>query len=120
MGNTADYLYQNDQEAVPIKFDNGLTAKARSHWVLVRPNKASEISEGGIYLPETVRGTPRVGTVVSTGPGRTTEKGVIPITVKPGTKVIYGAFAGTPYDINDELLLLMREDEIILELEEKQ
>lgn len=114
-----DYNYENDQPPVIITFLGKYTVQARSHWVLVRPDAVKEVSDGGIFLPETVRGTPRVGTVINAGPGRITEKGIISSQIQPGQKVIYGAYAGTPYEINGEKVLLMREDEIILELNEE-
>jgi len=65
---------------------------------------------GVIYIPDNVKTTSTLGTVVWVGPGR---DGHLPV-VKTGDRVLFGRYAGVDYDTGEDLIFkLMREDEII-------
>ena len=52
--------------------------------------------------------------VIAVGPGRVTKKGItIPVSVKPGDKVVYTKGAGTPLKIDGKSVLLLREGDIL-------
>lgn len=87
--------------------------------VLVRQDDENQVSEGGIYLPDTAKEAPQWGTVVRIGKGKTLENGEVrPLSVKEGDKVIFGKYSGTKVKVEAEDLLFMREDDIMAVLED--
>lgn len=63
--------------------------------LLVEPEEKETVSKGGIILPDTVEKPVTKGTVVAAGDGYYNDQHIwIPNTIKKGTKVIFGEFAG--------------------------
>jgi chaperonin GroES len=92
-------------------------AKPLADRVLIKTAQEVTKTAGGIIIPETAetRDT-KIGTVVSVGDGIYTNDGVkIPMTVKPGDKVMM-PFAGTAQKVKlgDEDFLLFREQELLM------
>lgn len=80
--------------------------------VLVKQD--DEVTEGGIYIPDTAKEAPQWGTIVRTGKGKATEDGkILPLSVKEGDKVIFGKYSGTKVKVDSDELLFMREDDIM-------
>ena len=77
--------------------------------VLVKPAAAEETTKGGIIIPDTAKEKPQRGTVISVGNGKKDE----PMTVKPGDTVLYGKYAGTEINLENEEYLIMRESDIL-------
>lgn len=86
--------------------------------VLVQRIEEEEKSKGGIIIPDTAKEKPQQGKVVAVGPGRIDEKGnrVAP-SVKAGDRVLFGKYAGSEVEIDDETYLIMREDDILAVIE---
>lgn len=86
--------------------------------VVVRREEAEETTSGGIVLPGSAKEKPARGFVVSTGDGRLLESGErAAVQVKEGDHVIFSSYAGESFDIGDDELLLMREDDILAVIE---
>ncbi len=82
--------------------------------VLVRPVKKDPISKGGIVLPETAKEKPQEGIVVAIGPGKVTDDGKkIPMSVKPGDKVLFTKYGPTEIKVDDEELFILDERDIL-------
>lgn len=82
--------------------------------VIVEPKSAEQTTASGIVLPDTAQEKPQSGTVVSVGPGKTTDDGkVVPLTVKEGDVVIYAKYGGTELKVNGSELLIVRESDIL-------
>jgi chaperonin GroES len=77
--------------------------------VVIEPMQAEQKTSGGIIIPDTAKEKPQRGTVVAIGPGKKDE----PITVKVGDVVLYGKYAGTEININNNDYLIMRESDIV-------
>lgn len=73
--------------------------------VIVKPNSAIKVSEGGMELPQDSVEKPQEGTAVAVG--KKCEE------VKEGMKVTYGAYSGKELEIDGEEYLIMKESEII-------
>ncbi|NPA16073.1 MAG: co-chaperone GroES [Deferribacteres bacterium] len=88
--------------------------------VLVKPYEEEERkTKGGIIIPDTAKEKPQKGEVVAVGEGRILENGQkLPLCVKVGDKVIFGKYAGTEVEIDDEKYLVMREEDIYAIIEE--
>lgn len=75
--------------------------------VLVLVDPESEISKGGIIVPDTARERGELGTVVQVGSGRISDHGVtIPCQVNIGDRVQFSKHSGT-YVYDDELDLML-------------
>lgn len=81
--------------------------------VVVLPDPLPERT-GSLYIPETARQSSqtKTGRVVRVGMGKQTPKGVIPIQLQVGDRVVYGEFAGVEFVIGVKRYLVMREEEI--------
>ena len=82
--------------------------------VVVEREESEQKTAGGILLPDSAKDKPARGVVVSVGEGRLTEQGQRhPLQVKPGDRVVFTSYAGEPFKVGDDELLLMREDDIL-------
>ena len=82
-----------------------------------REEKEMEKSAGGIIIPDTAqKEKSKIGTVVAVGPGRTSDEGrLIPISIKPGSKVIFNAGWDNEVDLGDkdEEYFLVKESDVL-------
>jgi len=83
--------------------------------LLVRRKEAQEQSDGGIYIPDTVRERPAEGEVLVVGEGRYNAYygRTIPLTVKVGDYILFGKYAGSEITYDDETYTLLAEDEVL-------
>ena len=73
--------------------------------VVIKRVDEEETTVGGIIIPETAKEKPIQGIIKMTG---AEAKGV-----KAGQRVLFGKYAGTEIEIDQEELLIMREEDII-------
>ena len=86
--------------------------------VVIEREASEERTAGGIVLPDTAKDKPARGTVVSVGDGRLLDDGTRgKMQVKVGDRVIFSSYAGEVFKVEDQELLLMREDDILAILE---
>lgn len=83
--------------------------------ILVKRDEAQSKTDTGIFLPESSKDKPKTGVVHAVGSGAlNTETGErIPLSVKPGDKVIFTSYAGTEVKLGIDELLIMSEEEIL-------
>ncbi len=82
--------------------------------IIVRRLEEERKSAGGIVIPDTAKEKPVQGLVLAVGKGRILENGEVrPLDVKTGDKVLFGKYSGTEVRVNDEELLVMREEDIM-------
>jgi chaperonin GroES len=82
--------------------------------LVVKPMQTEEKTKSGIYLPDTAKEKPQEGKVIAVGPGKVTDDGKrIPMEVEVGDIIIYAKYGGTEVKIEDEDLIIMREDDIL-------
>ncbi|HEX9896671.1 MAG TPA: co-chaperone GroES [Dehalococcoidales bacterium] len=82
--------------------------------LVVKPMQSEEKTKSGIYLPDTAKEKPQEGKVIAVGPGRVTDEGKrIPMEVEVGDIIIYTKYGGSEIKIDDEELIIMREDDIL-------
>ncbi len=83
--------------------------------ILVKRSTAQEMTDSGIYLPESAKDKPKEGKVMALGNGilnRDTGE-YMPFTVKKGDEVIFSSYSGTEIKIDGEELLILTEDDIL-------
>ena len=82
--------------------------------ILVKPVEASNVTESGLYLPESSKEKPIQGDIVATGPGRLLDNGKrADLSVKKGDRVVYGKYAGTEVEVKGVKHLILRETELL-------
>jgi len=82
--------------------------------VIVRRIEEGEQVRGGIIIPDTAKEKPQEGEVVAVGDGKYREDGTRQtLDVKAGDRVLFGKYSGSEIKLDNEELLIMREDEIL-------
>ena len=82
--------------------------------VIVKRMEEETTSSGGIVLPDSATDKPIRGEVLAVGPGKTLDSGEKrPLEVKVGDTVLFGKYSGTEVKLDDEELLVMREEDIM-------
>ena len=82
--------------------------------VVIRRLEEETTTKGGIVLPDTATEKPSRGKVLAVGSGKLLDSGdVRPVDVQSGDEVLFGKYAGTEVKIDDEDLIVMREDDIM-------
>jgi chaperonin GroES len=82
--------------------------------VVVEREESEEKTAGGIVLPDSAKDKPSRGKVVAIGDGRLLDDGSrSKFQVKVGDKVLFTSYAPEAIKLNDQELLLMREEDIL-------
>jgi chaperonin GroES len=82
--------------------------------ILVRRVEEGETVRGGIIIPDSAKEKPQEGKVIAVGKGKSNDEGkVFPLDVKAGDRVLFGKYSGTEIRIDNEDLLIMREEEVL-------
>ena len=88
-------------------------------YVLVKRTDAESKTAGGLIIPDTAKEKSMRGVVIAVGEGKRDENGkIIPMTLKENDKVLFTKWSGTEVKINDETLLVMKENDVIALIEE--
>jgi chaperonin GroES len=89
--------------------------------VIVRRVEQDQKTAGGIIIPDTAKEKPSEGDVLAVGPGARDERGqLVPLTVKPGDRILFGKWSGTEVKLDGEELLIMKETDILGIVETRQ
>lgn len=87
--------------------------------VVIKREESEETTAGGILLPDSAKDKPARGEVISVGNGRLLDDGSRgELQVKVGDRVIFSSYGGETLNVDDEELLLMREDDILAVIED--
>jgi chaperonin GroES len=84
--------------------------------VIVRRIEEKESVRGGIIIPDSAKEKPQEGEVIAVGAGKREKGERVPLDVKPGDRVLFGKYSGTEIKVEDEDLLILREEEILAKL----
>ena len=86
--------------------------------VVIRRSEEEKKTAGGIVLPGSAAEKANHGVILAVGPGKALENGEVrALSVKEGDKVLYGKYAGTEIEIDDEEYLIMRQSDILAIIE---
>lgn len=98
--NTRELLAKQDEQKKSLSSADFMntTFEPFEDRVLMYPDPIEEKTKGGLYKPEvaTAKERPLLGTVVKVGPGK--ENAIVKkaLPLKPGERVYFGNYAGTP------------------------
>ncbi|MDA3914701.1 co-chaperone GroES [Oleiagrimonas sp.] len=86
--------------------------------VIVKRLEEEKVSAGGIVIPDSATEKPIRGEVIAAGDGKILDDGKVrPMAVKVGDKVLFGKYSGTEVKVENEELLVLREDDIVAVIE---
>ncbi len=86
--------------------------------VVVKRMDEETTTAGGIVLPGSAAEKPQRGEVLAVGNGKVLDSGERKaLDVKVGDQVLFGKYSGSEVKIDDDELLVMREDDIMAILE---
>ena len=87
--------------------------------VVVRREEGESRTAGGIVLPDAAKEKPTRGVIEAVGNGKLLDDGSRgKLQVQVGDRVLFSSWAGETFKVNDEELLLMREDDILAVLDD--
>jgi chaperonin GroES len=96
-----------------------LKIKPLADRLVVKPLEDEEVTPSGIVLPETAKEKPQRGEVLAVGPGTRNDDGEhIKMDVSVKDKVLFAKYAGTEIKMDDEKVLILRENDILAILED--
>jgi chaperonin GroES len=82
--------------------------------VLVKRIEETQVTKGGIVIPDTAKEKPIEGRVIAVGPGKMSDAGKrMPLQVKEGDRILFGKYSGAEIKVESEEYLMMREDDIL-------
>jgi chaperonin GroES len=84
--------------------------------VVILPDDEAETLRGGLYIPDTAKERPTQGAVLAVGPGRIERGQRVKMDVQVGDKVIYGKYSGTPYQVGDDELIIIKASDILVKI----
>jgi chaperonin GroES len=84
--------------------------------VIIAPTEETQSMRGGLYIPDTAKEKPTQGEVLAVGPGRSEKGARIPMEVKAGDQVIYSKYSGTPYQVGDDELIILKASDILAKI----
>ena len=86
--------------------------------VIVKRLENETRTASGIVIPDNAAEKPDQGEVLAVGPGRKNEEGkVIALNVAVGDRVLFGKYSGQTVKVDNEELLVMKEDDLFAVIE---
>ncbi len=89
--------------------------KPLSNRVFIEPVNESKVTKSGLVIPDTAeKEKPIKGKILSTGPGKRTDKGdLIPMSVKVGDMILFKKYGPDEIEIDGKKYLVGDEDDIL-------
>lgn len=84
--------------------------------VVIMPSEESETMRGGLYIPDTAKEKPTQGEIIAVGPGRMEKGARVPMELSVGDKVLYGKYSGTPFQLGDDEVIIIKASDILAKI----
>jgi chaperonin GroES len=81
--------------------------------VVILPADEAETMRGPLYIPDTAKEKPTQGEVLAIGPGRVEKGQRVKMDVGVGDTVVYGKYSGTPYQVGEDELIIIKASDIL-------
>ena len=89
--------------------------------IIIQRLEEGEQKVGGIIIPDTAKEKPQQGKVIAAGNGKAKDDGKrVPLDVKAGDLILFGKYSGQEIKLDGEEYLIMREDEVLAVLDDKE
>jgi chaperonin GroES len=96
-----------------------MSLNALENKVIIKVAIVEEVTDSGLYIPDSATALPETGTVVSVGPGRTAMNGqLMPTGINVGDKVLFERRAAQRIEIDGEDYLVFLSDHILAIVED--
>jgi chaperonin GroES len=74
----------------------------------------SNVTKGGLYLPDAAKADPKFATAIAVGDGKILPDGTkVQMVVKPGDKFIFNGYCGINIEIADQKLFICSQDDVL-------
>jgi chaperonin GroES len=80
---------------------------------VILPAEQAESMRGPLYIPDTAKEKPTQGEVLAVGPGRFEKGARVKMDIGVGDTVVYGKYSGTPYQVGDDELIIIKASDIL-------
>jgi chaperonin GroES len=97
----------------PIETKPKINIQPLADRVVVRPLEDTEQMRGGLHIPDTAKEKPQQGQIIAVGPGRFEKGERVPMELKRGEKVLYGKYSGAEMTLDDEVVLIIKESDVL-------
>jgi chaperonin GroES len=88
--------------------------KPISDRIVVKREDVQDKTTSGIYIPDVAKDKPQQGVVLAVGAGKVLSNGtLVSPNVKVGDKILFNKFSGIEVKVDNQLVLIMKEDDII-------
>ena len=81
--------------------------------VVILPAEEAETMRGPLYIPDTAKEKPTQGEVLAVGPGRIEKGERVKMEIGVGDTVVYGKYSGTPYQVGDDELIIIKASDVL-------
>ncbi|MDR0531882.1 MAG: co-chaperone GroES [Oscillospiraceae bacterium] len=95
-----------------------MTLKPLSDRVVLKLVEAEETTKSGIVLASNAQEKPQIAEVIACGPGGVVDGKDVPMTVKPGEKVITSQYSGTKVTLDKVEYTVVRVGDILATVED--
>ncbi len=102
--------------ATATKSRTKVSIKPLEDRVVIMPSEESETMRGGLYIPDTAKEKPTQGEIIAVGPGRMEKGARVPMELSVGDKVIYGKYSGTPFQLGDDEVIIIKASDILAKI----
>jgi chaperonin GroES len=81
--------------------------------VVILPAEEGETMRGSLHIPDTAKEKPTQGEVLAVGPGRIEKGERVKLDLGVGDTVIYAKYSGSPYQVGDDELIIVKASDIL-------
>lgn len=82
--------------------------------VLIKQSDAETVTASGFIIPDSSVEQANTGTVMATGPGKTSKDGtIVPLTVQTNDKIMFMPGSAIKVKVNGSEMLVLKEEDII-------
>jgi chaperonin GroES len=82
--------------------------------IIVKRIDQQRQTASGIVIPDTATEKPEQGDIIAVGTGRLLQDGSVrPLQVKKGERVLFGKYAGQTVKVDDQELLVLKEEDVL-------
>lgn len=86
--------------------------------IVLQPVAEEEVTASGLVIPESAKEKPQHGHVVSVGPGKINEAGVLEVLeLDAGDRVLYQKYTGQDITVDKEDYIIIRFQDVLAKLE---
>ena len=101
-----------------VKEEAAVSIRPLHDRIVAKRVEQEEEVRGGIIIPDSAKDKPQEAEVVAVGPGKLDDKGNrIAVDVKVGDRVLIGKYSGNEIKVNDQDLVILREDDVLAVIE---